>query len=251
VATDLPKFLYDNRFSDGTPVASTTATGYSVLNLIDWRSYTAWQPTALPATVTIDCGSAVAADYWTIFGHDLHTSGCAIQLRASTDNFATSDVLVDSLTPSSDANFVRHFASVSYRYWRIRITGAATMPSINIASVGVAFDIPVYLSGGFDPIGREPRGVLNRSEEGHPLGRTVQWEEWAQSLSFEWVTWSWLRSDWQGAWDEHLRDTPFIFQWDSTGHASEIYLVNIDGGYRAPHSAGGYATLSFKVSGAV
>lgn len=251
MATDLPKLLFDSRLDDGTPAASSTATGYDVLNLRNWRPYDAWQPTALPATVTVDCGSPKASDYWAIYGHDLFTAGCTIQLRGSTDNFSASDVLVDTVTPASNAAFVRHFVSVSYRYWRLRVTGAATMPSIKIAAIGEAFDVPVYMSSGFDPVGRDPRGLLNRSEEGHPLGRTVQWEEWSQGLQFDWVTWAWLRSDWEPAWESHLRDLPFIFQWDATGHASEIWLVNIDGGFRAPHVSGGYATLSFNVSGVV
>lgn len=251
MATDYPKCLFDSRLDDGTPAASTTATGYDVLNLRDWRPYTAWQPTALPATVTVDCGSAQAADYWAIYGHDLYTQGCTIELRGSTDNFAASNVLVDTVTPSSNDAFVRHFASVSYRYWRLRITGGATMPSIKIAAMGVAFDIPMYLSSGFDPMGRDPMGVLNRSEAGHPLGRTVQWERWQQRLQFEHLTWTWLRNSWVDAWEDHIRDDPFIFQWDQSGHASEIYLVNAEGGFDAPHVPGGYCTLSFSVSGVV
>lgn len=248
--TDLPKCLYDNRLDDGTPAASTTATGYNVLNLRDWRPYTAWKPTALPATITVDCGSAVAADYWLIYGHDLFTNGNTIALRASTDNFAASDVLIDSFVPSSNANFVRHFASASYRYWRFRISGG-TAPTINIASVGVAFDIPIYLTSGFDPLGREPQGALNRSETGNPLGRTVQWEKWSQALQFDTLTWTWVRASWEPAWEAHLRDDPFIFQWDVTNHPTEIYLATIEGGFRAPHTQGGYTSLSFQVSAVV
>lgn len=248
MTTAYPKMLYNSRLDDATPVASTTATGYSVLNLRDWRSYTAWQPTALPATVTVDCGSAVAADYWLIYGHDLFTQGCTIEVRGSTDNFAASNVLVDTVTPASNANFVRHFASASYRYWRFRITGAATMPSIQIAAVGVAMDIPAYLSSGFDPIGREPMGAFSRSETGQPLGRTVQWEKWSQDLTFEALTWTWLRDTWEPAWDAHLLNDPFVFQWDPSGHAAEIFLVNTEGGFKAPHGTGSYLSLSFRLT---
>jgi len=251
MATDYPKCLYENRLDDGTPAASTTAAGYSVLNLRDWRAYTWWKPTALPATVTVDCGSAKAADYWAVYGHDLATQGCTIELRGSTDNFSASNVLVDTVTPSTDAAFVRHFASATYRYWRLRITGAATMPSLAIASVGVAMDIPAYLSEGFDPLGRTPQGALNRSELGHALGRTVEWEEWEQTLNFSTLTWSWARTTWEAAWEAHLRDDPFIFQWDPSGHAAEVYLVAVDGGFRTPHKAGSYCDLTFKVTAVV
>ena len=241
--TDYPKALYDNRLDDATPAASTTAAGYSVLNLREWRPYTAWQPTALPATVTVDCGSAKAADYWAVYEHDLFTQGATIQLRGSTDNFAASDVLVDTVTPTSDAPFVRFIASTSYRYWRLRITGT-TMPTLGIAAMGVAFDIPAYLSSGFDPIGRKVKGQSNRSELGHPLGRTVMYEAWEEGLSFECLSWSWLRADWLTAWREHLRDEPFLFMWDPTGHPAEIHLAAVKDEFKSPHQPGSYTSLS-------
>lgn len=51
----LPRIYHDNRLDDGTPAASTTDTGYDVLNLLDWRPFTKWQPTALPSSGDI-CG---------------------------------------------------------------------------------------------------------------------------------------------------------------------------------------------------
>src|SRR3954464_7747325 len=101
-----PKFLYDNRFNDAVPVASTTAAGdFNVLNLLDFRPYTWWKPTALPATVTIDSGSAKAADFAMIYGHDLFTQGATLEIRKSTDNFAANDVLVATKTPTSNDPF--------------------------------------------------------------------------------------------------------------------------------------------------
>ena len=97
-----PKIFHDNRLDDATPAASTTAAGYNVLNLRDWRPYTKWQPTALPATVTVDCATAKAADYAVIWGHDLFTQGATLEIRGSTDNFAASNVLVATKTPTSN-----------------------------------------------------------------------------------------------------------------------------------------------------
>jgi len=95
MATAKPKFLHDNRLDDGTPVASSTAAGnFNVLNLRDWRPFTWWKPTALPATVDEDSGVARAADYALIYGHDLHDAQVAVEIRGSTDNFAASDVLL-------------------------------------------------------------------------------------------------------------------------------------------------------------
>src|SRR3990172_8530193 len=90
MANNYPKILYDNRLKDATPVASSTAAGdFNVLNLRDWKAFTWWKPQSLPATVTVDCGVARAADYAFVYGHDLVSSHAAIAIEASNDNFAT------------------------------------------------------------------------------------------------------------------------------------------------------------------
>ena len=513
--TDYPKILHENRLDDATPVASTTATGFNVLNLRDFRPYTKWQPTALPATITVNCGVSKSADYWAIYGHDLYTQGATIYLRGSTDNFAASDVLLDTYTPIDNTPFARLPSSASYRYWRIKIIapapvkkmyigtqegsvlgitmsadgtklyavgngtdtiyqytlstpydlstgsyaskslsvaaqattpqgiaisgdglkvyvvdsvtdtiyqytlatandistgtyaskslsvaaqdispaglivspdgsklyisglsgdkiyqytlstpydlstgsyaskslsvaaqetnpyglamssagdivyvigngtdtiyqytlstpydistgsyaskslsiaglesnaaalfiapdgnniyfagqttdyvyqiGMATagdistgstaltsaMPTLAIAAIGLALDIPAYLASGFDPLGRVIKGQYNRAELGHPLGRTVKYEEWAETLKFETLTWAWLRATWLPAWRAHVRDDPFIFVWDPIGNLSEIYLVAVKDKFSTPHKPGSYADLTFEVSGVV
>jgi hypothetical protein len=163
-----PALYYDNRFADATPTASTTATGFAVANLRDWRPYTWWKPTALPATVTVDCASPKAADYALLYGHNLGTTGCTVQIRGSTDNFAASDVLVATSTPTTDAPLLIPFTGVSYRYWRLRII-TGTAPSIAIAAIGTALELPTWLPQGFDPVGCEVVGSVARNANGQPL----------------------------------------------------------------------------------
>ena len=249
-----PKLLFDNRFVDAVPVASTTATGnYAAANVADMRPYTWWKPTALPATVTVDCLSAKSANYALIYGHDLFTQGATLEVRGSTDNFAASNVLVATLTPTSNNPFLLEFGGVSYRYWRIKITGT-TMPSIAIAMIGAAFVMPKYLTSGFDPLSRllisqGGSGSMNSNENGQALGKIIDFEQFTQTLQFDNVAWSWLRSTWQAAWRSNLRGSPFIFSWDSVNYPSEIYLVNAGDHYSTPHQQGGLTTLTFDVSG--
>lgn len=253
MADNQPAILHDNRLDDGTPAASTTAAGFSVLNLRDWRPYTWWKPTILPASVTVDCGSAKSADYCLVWGHDLFTQGCTVEVRGSTDNFAASNVLIAGLTPTSNKPFLIQFASASYRYWRLTFTGGAIMPSIAIAVIGTKLMVPAWFEDGFDPRGRTAKGQFNRSVEGHPLGRITEYEEWSETLKFPLVNgssgWTWLRNNFEPAWTAHLRDEPWVLVWDPDGHPTELMLVVAKDKFSSPHKSGGLMDLDIPVTG--
>lgn len=247
----LPALYYDNRLADAALAASSTASGFAAANVADWRPYTWWKPTALPATLTVDCGSAKAADYALVYGHTLFSTGCTVEVRGSTDNFASSNVLVASFTPTSDDPFLITFGSVSYRYWRLRITGAATMPALAIAAIGAALQLPVGLQEQFDPIGRKVDGQSNRNANGQPLGRVIDFEEWRENLRLQKVSWAWIRSTWLPAWRAHLRSSPFVFAWDPGSYASELRLVTAGEQFTTPHMAGSRADLTVELKGVV
>jgi hypothetical protein len=247
MATGLPIILWDSRLKDATPVASSTAAGYDVRNLTDFRAYTWWRPTALPATVTVDCGSPRAADCLGVYGHDLGSKGATIQVQASTDNFVASNVAVTSFTPTHDRPIVRTWPSVAYRYWRLRVTGS-TAPSLAIVAIGAALAFPRPLARGFDPLGRAVVGAVNRSEDGHALGRAVYAEQWEARLSFRLLTWEWVRSTFLPAWQAHLRSAPFLFAWDPVEHPEETRLVTAGEAFRAP-TEGAFSALELDVMG--
>lgn len=251
MAVQAPKILWDNRLADGTPVASSTAATYSVVNLRDWRAYTYWQPTSLPATVTVDCGSAKAADFGALFRHDLATQGVSVEVRGSTDNFSASDVLLASNTPTTDLPLLLSFNSASYRYWRWRFTGGISMPTVALAPIGAALAFELPLPYGFDPLGRKVVSARNRSVAGWPLGTVVEFEEWSENVSARNASQTWLRNTFLPAWDAHLVAEPFLFAWDPGDHPSEIYLTNVSGELRAPHQPLGRCDVSFALTGVV
>ena len=245
-----PRIYYDNRLLDGNLVASTTTAGTHVDNLTDWRSFTWWRPTTLPATVTVDCGSARSADSLVVYGHDLFTRSGTIEVRGSTDNFAASDVLVHSYAPPSDAPFARSFTAVSYRYWRVRITGSTPTPQLAIVAIGAAFDLDGYLSLDFDPIGRSAVGRVNRNEQGQPLGRVVDYVEQQQTITMRRTTWDWLRNTFLPAWNAHLRATPFAWQWNRTID-TDVRLVVAGDQLDTPHYPERQCDVTFTVRGVV
>lgn len=248
-----PKIFHDNRFDDGAPVASGTAAGdFDPLNLRDFKPYTKWQADTLPATVRVDDGSALPADYCAVWGHDMGSQGATLNVRRSPLGTwaGGDDILVATVTPADDDPFILEFASVASQYWGIEITGA-TVPTLAIAAIGAALEIPATLHEGFDPLSAEPKGQFSRSVTGNPLGRDIDYEEWSQSPTFELLSWAWLRATWKPAWNAHLKAEPFVFSWDPAGHPDELYLVNASGADRTPHKAGSLADLTVNMAGLV
>lgn len=245
-----PHIFYDNRLGDAAVVASSTASGFAVANVADWRPYTWWKPTVLPATLTVDCGSAKAADYALVYGHDLYSKGCTLEVRGSTDNFGASNVLVATVTPTSDEPLLALFNSASYRYWRLRITGGS-VPTLAIAAIGARLELPTWLNQPFDPVGRQIMGQSNRSERGQALGRVVQFESWREQIKLERVSWSWVRSTWLAAWRAHLRSTPFVFGWEVDLYPTDLKLVTAGDKFDTPHFSGSTCDLTFDVEAVV
>jgi len=246
-----PLALYESRLLDAVPVASTTAAGFDVLNLRDMRDFTWWKPTALPATVTVDCGSAKDADYLAIYGHELGSKGCTVEVRKSTDNFAANDVLVDTHAPTDDKPILRPFTSASSRYWRIRIVNG-TAPAIAIALLGVRLEFPVLgMQQGFDPIGNDLKAQYNRSVTGHALGKVINYREWKANLEVELVSWTWARTTWKAAAEAWLDSEPWLFAWNPDAYPKETYHVAIDGKWDTPHRSGSLCDLRVPVVGLI
>lgn len=245
-----PKFLYESRFKDATPTASSTAAGFDVLNLLDFLPYTEWQPGAMPGWVRVDCGVSKAADYAVVWRHNLGSQGATFNVRRSPLGTwaGGDDVLVAGITPDDDKPFLLEFASVSSQHWGIEVTGPSA-PSLGIVAIGEALVMPQNLEAGFDPVGRKIMGTLNRTVNGNPRGREVKYELWSQTLDFTAIDRAWLRDNWKPAWEAHLRANPFVFSWDPAGHADELHLVSVKEGYEGPHRGGTRADLRVELEG--
>lgn len=247
-----PHIFFDNRLADATPVASSTAAGggYAAANLGDWRAYTCWKPSALPATVTVDCGAPVAADYALVHGHDLFSKGCTVEVRASTDNFAASNVLLATLTPTSDKPLAALFNTATYRYWRLVVDGADE-PAIAIAAIGQRMELPTWFPQPFDPLGRKVVGQTNRNEQGHALGKAIKFQSWKEKVKLERVPWSWAHDTFAPAFDAHLMSTPFALAWELDIFPSDIKLINPIESYETPHYSGSTCDVTFDVEAVV
>lgn len=170
-ASNKPLILADNLFENVVihpnnlvTTNATTVAGSEYWNaednLRDLTQFTSGQ-TNTDINLTVDCGSAVFADTVVLDrGHNLKSQ--TVEIRASTDNFASSNVLVAScVVPASpgglatDANgcltkdsvWWKQWASVQYRYWRFvsKAMGASISPIITGLYYGLSYRFPDYL----------------------------------------------------------------------------------------------------------
>lgn len=119
-ADSLPTILWNNIFASGTLSASSEATGYPKENAISEATYNAWQPTTLPATLTVDYGAPVSVDSSALVAHDCGTKNNTIQLQSSTDN--VNWTTRSTVSPLDDTTILTLFPSASARYWRMSFT---------------------------------------------------------------------------------------------------------------------------------
>jgi len=225
-----PLILYDNRFLDAVPTATNTDTGYNVNNVTDLRPFTFWQEASVGTRyITVDCGSAKAADTLAICGHNLYTANATVSLEYSTDNFAANtEEAVAGFVPTSDKALVKTFASVTKQYWRLKIVTAATKAKIAVLCVGARLDFTRYPSGNFDPCPEKLNAIAARSKAGYMIGATLKNIGIAISVNFKSLTTTFIENTFRPAWTAHLSlCKPFFWAWDITNHATEVYFVNI------------------------
>lgn len=229
-ANAYPCLLYDNRLLDGTPTATNTDTGYDVLNLRDFRLFNSWQEASVGTRyVTVNCGSAKAADSMAIIGHNLYTANATITPQYSTDNFVA-DVhdAVAAFVPTSDKAILVTWASQTKQYWRLRIVTAAVKARMAILCIGARLDFPRYLEGDYDPLPEKINADDTRSPAGYLLQVARKNISWEMKWEFRNLTDAWVTGTFNPAWDNHLsKCLPAFISWERTNHASEVYLGSV------------------------
>jgi hypothetical protein len=250
-----PLILYDNRLLDGTPAATDTESGYNVLNLVDYRTYTQWKAASAGTKyITVDCGSAKSADCLAIVGHNLYTAGAVVSVENSEDNIHWAERLA-GFTPASDKAFLKqmtqgvgHAPVVSWdsevefdpevewetievpaaaRYWRIKIVTAAIAPYMAVVMLGNGMSFERYAQA-FDPFPEQISAKSERSKTGNLLGNSLKYI--TSNIEVQWIylTDNWVKNTFQAAWDAHLSLLkPFFWAWEPTNHASEVHYVKI------------------------
>lgn len=145
----LPTVLFDNLFLDGTLSASTEAVGYPKESAVSENTNKSWKPTALPANLSVDLGSATAVDSFAVVAHSCGTQGNTVALQSSIDNATWTTRC--TVVPTDNTTILGMFTSTSARYWRILISNGS-VPNIGVAMIGQRFNFPAGVKAPYTPV---------------------------------------------------------------------------------------------------
>lgn len=243
-----PILLYDNRFADAAPTATTAATGYAASNVADWRTNTAWQATSLATQyVTVDCGSAKTASVLAIVGHNFYPA--TVSVECSTDNFSTdTTVALTGFSVTSNDIIIKQFMQLSKRYWRLKIVSPLVNPSAKIVVLGdpLLFEYPI--EGDFPPANETIDTSLDGSV-GQLLSTTRYFTSLSSSVNFVFVRTAWFRELFMPAWTTWLAvGRPFIWAHNLTSKPNDAFLYRMADSYTLGSAYFGVALRNLSLS---
>jgi hypothetical protein len=231
-----PIIAYNNLLAN--PLVTLTASDESlgsVENIRDWRTYTRWGGVGTfpgATTLLIDCGSTQIVSCFGIVGHNLFSKGfTSVGVQGSPDGMSWTLLTWGSLgtfemTPTSDGAIFRKFVqSYQFRYFMLSFSapGPARDFEIAIVYLGDCVQFPEYILPGFDPDGRKIITESSVSQQGNLLGIVRKYANRDIIADFGELENDWVETNlfpFEATWPQ-----PFIWAWDVTNHADEVYLV--------------------------
>ena len=222
---------YQNLAFGLTPTASSAAAGHPAIAATYPTTFEFWTPTALPATWTVDLGSARIVDYLGMVGD---MNGCTVALQSSTNN----STWTTRETRTGLTNRINLFliSPITARYWRLSITVA--IPRLAVAYIGQALAMQRKIYQGHTPLtlSRDTELSNNMSEGGQYLGRSIIRKGASTSADWKNLRAAWYRANFD-PFVKSAREYPFFIGWRPEQYPSELGFV-WTGGDIAPDNSG-------------
>jgi hypothetical protein len=201
-----------------TPVASSTATGFSALAPTYPTTFEYWQPTTVPATWAIDNTTEAVCDYAGVTGD---IEGVTIQVQSSENN-STWVTQVEGVATKKVAMFL--FPQIGARYWRLRFVNQ--VPKVSVIYIGKALAMQRSIYVGHSPITLSRMTEVNNnvSEGGQYLGRSIIRSGVRTNAAYQHLTADWYRANFD-PFAKSARQYPFFFAWRPTTYPQEVGFV--------------------------
>jgi len=226
--------FYDNKLTSSllTSVTATTqADGYSVANAYDWRTTSYWSPTASGVqTITTVFSSAVTADYFAIYRHNLGTTGGTVKLQYSVDSGANWLDATTATTLTDNELKISLFDETSSTHWRVYFSLSATGFYCGVLMFGQAFNLYRGMPSGFvvPKHGRKNTIINQKTEGGQFAGRAIVSHGAKTTIVNKFVPANWYRENIE-PFILHAERYPFLFSWNHTDRPSDACWCETDG----------------------
>jgi len=212
-----PAILRSNNFAHGTLTATGTDAGYSVNNLIDYRTTTHWQAAAHGTNyITVESGDVLSADMLGIVKHNLYTASATITIEYW-DNVLSSWVAIGTpFSPTSDECIIKQFTSKTSLKWRIKINTASVKAKIAVMMIGSKIEMPYPPEAPSAPY-REIYRLLNtESKNNNFLGAIRRHPRYSINHSYKMITKTFYDTYLLPFWDTHAKlGYPFFYGMDA------------------------------------
>ena len=218
---------YKNLFDSATVITeSNEVTGFEVENAYDWKLFDFWKPGVTGTqTIILTFGSAVSADYFALYGHNLGGEGVTVKLEHSSTGVGGPWTTVVTSTPTDNEIIFDDFTSASKQYWQIELTNCTVDAKIAMITFGEITQLPDSLRWPFIPgLYQQYETDINLSQSGLPLGNTIKRKPLAFNLDQSFLTLSEVTTTMQPI-IKHLETTPgAFFIWDLTRPSETLYI---------------------------
>lgn len=228
MAASPPIVLADNRFLDGTPTATDTATGYDVLNIRDLKEFTEYRAASSGTKyLTVQCTTGTAADTLAIKKHNLGTAAASVSVESS-DNGTDWTERLAAFAPTNDKAILKTWTAVSGVYWRVKIVTASVAAQIAICMVGERITFPFSPEAPYAPATESIEAESTTSKTGVPLGSIVRFKPYRIQPKWTVVTRTFVETYFLPFWDDYASNlSPFFFAWDIGTYPSDVRFVRV------------------------
>ncbi len=228
-----PAILRFNNFAHGTLTATGTDTGFSVNNLIDYRTTTYWQAAAHGTNyITVESGDVLSADMLGIVKHNLYTASATITIEYW-DNVLSSWVAIGTpFSPTSDECIIKQFTSKTSLKWRIKINTASVKAKIAVMMIGSKIEMP-YPPEAPSAAYAETYQLLNsESKNNNFLGAIRRNSKYSIRHVYKSVTKTFYDTYLLPFWNAHAKlGYPFFYAMDSVNLPEGNFFARFVDGY--------------------
>lgn len=241
-----PLILYKNLIKTANSVyASSTAGGFSVLNLMDERPYTYWKAgVGGQQVITVTLNSPQSVDCMGICSHNL--KGAYVEFQAYTSYWQTI-----AAKTAGEFSVVLKGQQVYASQFRIVFT-AGVSAYIGVLSLGKAIVFPERPQAPYNPFMESTESEINISKTNNQLGTDEKNNPVTCSPVFTEVSRAWLKNEFEKFWTEHGKQGGwFFYSWDNDNAGDEVLYVKFAKGfaYSPAYKNSNYADLSLAFEG--